>query len=213
MLGGAESLVRVCLDGVAGGHGEIGRQLIEIEPANLARFGWLAVSGFAGEDLAQVGWRDPVLVFAREAVIGDAKQGAKRDFHADFFASFADGALLKSFEKVHFAADDAPAAGFGRPFAEREEHAAVIVGEENADADSGLKRFGHRDLTGWWPAPVREESGRRARPGQRHRRTRRSRRHRQRACSKRAKDPRDSRRPNRQSFSDRSSGATRRRNW
>jgi hypothetical protein len=79
-----------------------------------------------------------MLVFAGEAVTGDAKQGAKRNFDADFFASFADGALLECFEEIHFAADDAPAAGFGRAFAEREEHAAVIVGQEDADSDSGM---------------------------------------------------------------------------
>src|SRR2546430_1376368 len=42
-----------------------------------------------------------------------------------FFARFADGALFESFEKIHFAADDAPAAGFGRQLAQREEHAAA----------------------------------------------------------------------------------------
>jgi len=71
-------------------------------------------------------------------VIADAKQGAKRDLDADFFARFADGALFERFEKIHFAADDAPAAGFGRQLAQREEHAAAIVGEEDANSDSGM---------------------------------------------------------------------------
>jgi len=63
----------------------------------------LAVRGFARENLAEVGGRNPVLVFAREAVVGDAKQRAKRDFDADFFAGFMDGALLERLEKIHFA--------------------------------------------------------------------------------------------------------------
>ena len=120
-------MVRICLDAVASGHGEVGRQLVEIEPSNLVRFGWLAVGCFAGQNLAQVRRRDPVLVFAGEAVVGDAKQGTNRDFDADFFARFADGALLESLEENHFAADNAPAASLWRPPAEGEEHAAVIV--------------------------------------------------------------------------------------
>ena len=146
-------------DGVASGHGEIWRKLVEFEPANLARFGWLTVCGFAGKDFAQVSGRNPVLVFAGETVIGDTKQGAKRDFDADFFARFADGALLEGFEKIYFAADDAPAARFGRPLAEGEEHAAVVVGQEDADANSGLRRFGHGDLTGLQREQVHEEWG------------------------------------------------------
>ena len=37
----------VGVDGVARGHGEIWRQLIEAEPADLVRFSWLIVYGFA----------------------------------------------------------------------------------------------------------------------------------------------------------------------
>src|ERR1051325_7195686 len=98
-----------------------------------------------------------MLIFAGQAVIGDAEQGTKRDFNADFFAGFADGALLKGFEKIDFAADDAPAVSFGRPLAQREEHAAQVVGEENADADSGMRSFGHTGLNGLRREPVREE--------------------------------------------------------
>ena len=50
-----------------------------------------------------------------------------RDFEADLFARFANGALLESFEEIDFAADNAPAASLWRPPAEGEEHAAVIV--------------------------------------------------------------------------------------
>ena len=76
-------------------------------------------------------------------MIGNAKQREKRDLQAHFFASFSDSALLESFEKVHLAADDAPAAGFRRELSEREEDAALIVGQENADADPRMKRFWH----------------------------------------------------------------------
>ena len=130
--------------------------MVECEPADLVCFGWLAVGGFAEQNLPEIRRGDPMLVLAREAVIGDAKQGAKGDFDADFFASFADGALLESFEKVHFAADDAPATGLGRPLAQGEKHAAVVVGQENADADSGLRNIEHKDLTGLRLELVRE---------------------------------------------------------
>jgi hypothetical protein len=61
-------------------------------------------------------------------VIGHAKQGKEGDLQPHFFAGLSDGALLQSFEKVHFAADDAPAAGFGRELSEREEDTALMVG-------------------------------------------------------------------------------------
>ena len=144
-------------DGVAGSHSEIRRQLAQAEPTDFQGFGRLAVGGFTGKDLAEVRGRDPVLVFAGETVVGNAKQRVKRDFDADLFAGFADGALLESLEKVHFAADNAPAPGFGRPLTERQEHAAAIVGQQNANADSGLKKFEHEDLTGLPLVRVREE--------------------------------------------------------
>ena len=78
--------------------------------------------------MAQVSGRNPMLVFAGQAVIGDAEQRTERNLEADFFAGFADGALLEGFEKIDFTADDAPAASFGRPLAQREQHAAQVVG-------------------------------------------------------------------------------------
>lgn len=132
--------------GVAGGHREIWRKLIESKPADFARLAGLAVCCFAGQDLTKIGRGNPVLVFAGEAVVGDAKQGVKRYFHADLPASFADGTLLESFEEVDFTADDAPAAGLRRELAERQEHAALVVGQKNADANSGLRSFGHRPV-------------------------------------------------------------------
>ena len=60
-----------------------------------------------------------MLIFAREAVVGNAQQRAERNFEADFFVSFADRALFKSLEEIHLASDDAPAACFGRPIAQR----------------------------------------------------------------------------------------------
>ena len=84
-----------------------------------------------------------MLVLAGQAVISDAKQGAKTNLEADFFPSFPYGALLKRFEEVHFAADNAPAAGFGRPIAKGEEDAALIVGQQNANANSWIKGLAH----------------------------------------------------------------------
>lgn len=117
--------------------------MIETKPADFAGFRGLTVPCFSGQDLAKVSRRNPVLIFARQAVIGNAKQRKKRDFQAHFFAGFSDGALLESFEKGHFAADDAPAAGFRREPSEREEDAALIVGQENADSDPRKRRFRH----------------------------------------------------------------------
>ena len=151
--------MEVGTNGVAGGHSEVRGQAVELKPADFARFGRLAVRGFARENLAEIGWGDPMLVFARETVIGYAKQGVKGDFDADFFAGFADGALFESFEKIHFAADDAPTTSLRWPLAQGQEHAAVIVGEENADADSGLRRIKHGDLTELRRELVREEWG------------------------------------------------------
>jgi hypothetical protein len=65
------------IDSVAGGHGQIRRQVIETEPADFASFRGLTVPCFSGQDLAKVSRGNPVLVFAREAVIGHAKQGEK----------------------------------------------------------------------------------------------------------------------------------------
>ncbi len=45
--GGVEAVTGVSADGLARSHGEIGRQLIEAEPADFARFSRLAVHGFA----------------------------------------------------------------------------------------------------------------------------------------------------------------------
>src|SRR5215472_4430733 len=117
--------------------------MIETEPADLAGFRGLTVPCLSRQDLAKVSRRNPVLIFARQAVIGNAKQREKGNFQAHFLAGFSDGALLESFEKAHFAADDAPAAGFRREPSEREEDATPIVGQENADSDPRMRRFRH----------------------------------------------------------------------
>jgi hypothetical protein len=117
---GLRKLAGVGGDGVAGGHGEIGRKSVEGEPADLASLARFAVFGATAGHAAQISGGDPMLVFLRQDMVGDAKETFDGDGDADFFESFADGTLVKSFEVFEFAADDAPAAGFGRPNAESE---------------------------------------------------------------------------------------------
>jgi hypothetical protein len=101
---------------------------MRVEPADLEGLVWLAVGGATAEDTAQIGWGDPVLALGREAVVGYAEQAFYFDLDADFFEGFADGAGLEGLEVVEFAADDAPAAGFGRKLAEGQEDTASCVG-------------------------------------------------------------------------------------
>lgn len=138
-VGDARKLAGVSGDGVAGGDGEIRGQIGEWEPGDLASFFRLTVAGFAGEDFAEVRGRNPVLPFLREMMVGDAEEADETDFEADFLAGFADGALLERFEIVDFAANDAPAAGFGRPVAESEKDAAVSIHEEDPNADAWMR--------------------------------------------------------------------------
>src|SRR5206468_11680917 len=57
------------------------------------------------------------------------------DIYAYFLASFADGALLNCFQIFQLAADNAPAARFGRPLAKREEGATAAVKDKHTDAN------------------------------------------------------------------------------
>ena len=72
-------------------------------------------------------------------MVGDAEDADEADFEADLLAGFADGALLERFEVVDFAADDAPATGFGRPVAESEKDAAEFIDEEDTHADARMR--------------------------------------------------------------------------
>jgi len=69
-------------------------------------------------------------------VVGDAQEAEQFDFDSGFFAGFTDGALLQAFQKVHFSADDAPAAGFWGALAQGEENAVLRIDQEYADTDS-----------------------------------------------------------------------------
>jgi hypothetical protein len=125
-------------DGVAGGHGEVWRELIEREPADLPSLARFAVFGAAAGYAAQIGGRNPVLALVRQEMVSNAKKGFDGDSDADFFEGFADGTVVKSFEVFEFAPDDAPGAGFGREFAEGEESAAAVVEDEDTYADSRM---------------------------------------------------------------------------
>jgi hypothetical protein len=124
-------------DGVAGGDSEIGRKRVEGEPADLASLARFTVFGAAFGDTSEIGGGNPMLAFLREEMVGDAKKAFDGDSDANLFEGFTDGTIVKSFEVFEFAADDAPQAGFGRPFAESEESATAIVEDEDTHADSG----------------------------------------------------------------------------
>ena len=152
---------------------KVPRQLVDTEPADLARFSRLSVRSFTGQDLAKVSWRDPVLVFARQAMVGNTGQRAKGDLDADFFASFADDTLLESFEEIHFAADGAP-----------------------ADSDAWM-RFRRGCLAGLRRAPAPGKWERSARRERSRRRTARRKGRRLPECSRKTAGPQDSKRPSR----------------
>jgi hypothetical protein len=75
-------------------------------------------------------------MLAGEAMLRNAKERLDGDFDGDFFARFANGALLERFEIVQLSADDTPATGFGRKNAEGEQDALVVVHQQHADADT-----------------------------------------------------------------------------
>ena len=128
-------LAGVGVDGVAGGHGEIRGELIEGEPADLAGFSRFTIFGAAVGYAAQVGRGDPVLAFLGQEVVGDAEKAFDADREADFFESFAEGAVVKSFEVFELATEDAPGACFGGKLAKGEERAAAVVEDEDTHAD------------------------------------------------------------------------------
>jgi hypothetical protein len=77
-----------------------------------------------------------VLAFLGQEVVGDAEKGFDGDGEADFFESFAEGAVVKSFEVFELAAYDSPEACFRGKLAKREERAAAAVEDEDTYADS-----------------------------------------------------------------------------
>jgi hypothetical protein len=85
-----------------------------------------------------------VLAFLGQEVVGDAKKCFDGDGEADFFESFAESAVVKSFEVFELAADDAPAASFGSKLAQGEQNATVFIDQEHADTDSWSRMYGHR---------------------------------------------------------------------
>jgi hypothetical protein len=112
----------------------------------LVRLIRLAVAGLTKEDAAEIGGRDPVLILEGDEMVGDAEKALDGDGEADLFESFADGAFVKRFEVFEFTADDAPATGFRRILAKREENAVLVVEDEDAYADAGSE---WRSRIGW----------------------------------------------------------------
>jgi hypothetical protein len=133
--GSGRELAGVGVDGIAGGNGEIRGELIEWKPADFAGLPRFAVLGAATRYAAPVRWGNPMLAFLRQEMIGYAKKAFDRDSYTYFFESFADGAVLKSFEVFELAANDTPATCFRRQIAEREKHPTVVVYDEHTDAN------------------------------------------------------------------------------
>jgi len=77
-----------------------------------------------------------VVAFLGQEVVGDAEKTFDGDRDADFFEGFAEGAVVKSFEVLELAADDAPAACFRSQLAKSEERAVAVVEDEDTNADS-----------------------------------------------------------------------------
>jgi hypothetical protein len=141
-------------DGVAGGHGDIEGKIVEGEPADLASLARFTVFGAAFCDAGEIGGGNPVLALLREKMVGDAKKTFDGDRDSNLFEGFTDGTIVKSFKVFELAADNAPEAGFGRPFAESEERPAAVVEDEHTNADPGemhrckeILRTGH---VWWW---------------------------------------------------------------
>jgi hypothetical protein len=128
-------VLSVGANGVARGYSEIRREIAKWEPTNLTRLLRFAIFGLAARDPPQIGGRNPLLAFLGQEMVAHTEKRIDADIHAHFLASFADGALFQSLKIVQFAADDAPAACFGRRIAERKKDAACVVENEDADAD------------------------------------------------------------------------------
>lgn len=122
---------------MACGHREIAWNPVESEPFHFLRFVGLAVSRLTAYDSTEIGWSDPVLPFSWQNVIRDAEQTDQFNLHSGFLAGFANGALIERLQKIDLSADDAPAAGFGRPFAQGQEDPVRRIKQEHADTDAG----------------------------------------------------------------------------
>ena len=139
VIEGLRKLAIVGSDCVSGSHGEIRRKPIEREPGGFASLARFAILGAAAGDAAQIGGRNPVLIFERQEVVGNTEETFDGDFDADFLAGFPEGAGCESFQVFQLATDDAPATHFGRQIAKREEYATALV--ENEDTDANLRKW------------------------------------------------------------------------
>lgn len=100
------------------------------------RFVGLAVVGLSRNNATEIRGADPMLIFPWEAVVRDAKQADDCYLDADFLPSFTNGAIFKSFEAIHLAADDAPVISFRRTRTQSEQSAIIGVNDENSDTDA-----------------------------------------------------------------------------
>ena len=113
---------------------------------------WLAIARLTAGDAAEERRRNPVLIFAGQAMIGDAQKTLKDNFDAGFLVRFPNRALFERFEKIELATENAPTIRFRGELAQGQQRAISFIDEKHADADSWeldagtLDRGVHRSL-------------------------------------------------------------------
>ena len=133
----------ISCDGVASGHSKVRGKVFDVKPADFLCFLGLAVNWPTAKDLSQERGRNPVLMLAGEAMFRNAKQRLDGDVDTDFFASFANRAVLERFEILQFSAHNTPGTRLGRKNAEGEQDAPVMVHQEHADANARSRKGMH----------------------------------------------------------------------
>jgi len=130
----------VGFDGIAGGHGEVRGKVVNGKPADFLCFFGLAVSWLPAKDSSQERGRNPVLMLAGEAVLGNAQQRLDGDVDTDFFASFANRTVLERFEIIQLSTDNTPATCLRGKNAEGEQDPLAMVHQKHADADTRIRK-------------------------------------------------------------------------
>jgi hypothetical protein len=93
--GSGRELAGVGVDGIAGGNGEIRRELIEWKPSDFAGLPRFAVFGAAAGYAAQICRGNPVLAFLGQEVVCNAKKTFDGDIDTYFLASLAECAFCE----------------------------------------------------------------------------------------------------------------------